>query len=354
MDKRAKVVLGVGAAVGAGLLIVKAIKGGSAPPPPPPPPNKANLYGVVSNAATGQPVAGAEVTLELPGVGQAKVTTGSNGAFQFLGLDMETYQLSCLKSGYAEYSQIITPVEGNNQCDITLNPVAGTFGTVEGHVSDIVTSKYLPGVEVSLESGDYRQEYTTGEDGLFRFTDVPTGKAICSGSRSGYQPVQMEVTIPEGILRFSFPMAPIDDPDYQAIFGAQAAALGGDQFALFAATYKILSLNQLEITTVWAHNCNPIEYPELNYKEWCEGWLDGTIDGEWHPIDPPDWNSPWPVTGDTARQVLVKKDTVTSHLTSENHVVQRIKLNLIYGVYDNGVSGSDSIGTKTIVPVRIG
>lgn len=92
--KDKKVGIGI-AALLAGLGIWLLAKFAKAAPPPPPPPGLANLYGKVTDAQTGNPVAG--VLLALNGM---TVLTDSGGNYTFLELEPGSYSGSASKAGY--------------------------------------------------------------------------------------------------------------------------------------------------------------------------------------------------------------------------------------------------------------
>ncbi len=79
------------------------------------------IYGKVSDARTGEMIAGAEVTLT-PG-GRA-TSTGTNGIFEFSNLDAKQYELQAKKEGYQSNTKPITVVPGQNASgDIQLTPL---------------------------------------------------------------------------------------------------------------------------------------------------------------------------------------------------------------------------------------
>jgi len=91
--KKAAVVLGAG--VGIAGLIYLATRARAAPPPPPPPPGLANLYGKVTDAITGKPLAGVLITLN-----GYSVFTGSDGRYEFTNLEPGGYTVEFSKEGY--------------------------------------------------------------------------------------------------------------------------------------------------------------------------------------------------------------------------------------------------------------
>jgi hypothetical protein len=72
-ENKKKIIAGVGIATGIALLLLLSKKGEGAPPPPP---DRANMYGQATDALTGHPIEGIEVSFaEYSGV------TGSNGYY---------------------------------------------------------------------------------------------------------------------------------------------------------------------------------------------------------------------------------------------------------------------------------
>ncbi len=87
----ALVIVPVGLA-GLGILALAAMAWAA---PPTPPPGKANLYGVVSDAVTGEPISGVLVTLN--GI---ETLTDAGGNYIFEDLDPGEYALQFSKEGY--------------------------------------------------------------------------------------------------------------------------------------------------------------------------------------------------------------------------------------------------------------
>ena len=76
------------------------------------------LYGIVSNFATGEPIGGATVTLSPGGRNQV---TGTDGRFEFKDLDPQQYTLTAQRSGYQTNRRTITAVVGEKtEVNITL------------------------------------------------------------------------------------------------------------------------------------------------------------------------------------------------------------------------------------------
>lgn len=155
MDTKTKRRLGI--AVGVGLITLGSIflfrrKAGAVvpppPPPPPPPPGYANLYGVVTDASTGGPLAGAQTSIGILGTEfggtQATSINPSDSSGYYLITDCGitgsmitlpgTYNVLFRKSGYQ--SLLVTGV----------NLVEGQNTTVNAQLSPIVQPElHIPG-----------------------------------------------------------------------------------------------------------------------------------------------------------------------------------------------------------------
>ncbi|GAJ12593.1 unnamed protein product, partial [marine sediment metagenome] len=107
-------VLGAGAALGAAYLLTRAAPPG---PPPPPPPGTANLYGLVTNAITGDTLSGVPIAID----GLYDVT--EYGYFAFTELELKRYTGTVTAEGYEPYSiDIVLDEERNYELDIALVP----------------------------------------------------------------------------------------------------------------------------------------------------------------------------------------------------------------------------------------
>lgn len=76
------------------------------------------VYGIVSDATTGEPIPG--VTVQLSPGGDTKLT-GSDGYFEFNDLTSQQYTITAQKPGYSTNRKSITAVPGEkNPVNITL------------------------------------------------------------------------------------------------------------------------------------------------------------------------------------------------------------------------------------------
>ena len=106
METKKKV--GIGAILAALALLFLWVKkaGGGGQPPPPPPPEKATLWGIVSDAATGSPVAGINAAL-----GSYSTNTDSSGKYEFLNIEPGTYASLTFTDPLGRYETLVLTEE---------------------------------------------------------------------------------------------------------------------------------------------------------------------------------------------------------------------------------------------------
>ncbi|MBA7560642.1 hypothetical protein ES708_02271 [subsurface metagenome] len=108
--KKAAAVLGVG--IGIGTAIYLATRAEAVP-------GKATLYGLISDATTGNPLPGVRVTLV-----SLETYTDSDGYYAFINLDTGPYTLTCEKEGYEMVSEDITLKAGDNPLNVAMAPIS--------------------------------------------------------------------------------------------------------------------------------------------------------------------------------------------------------------------------------------
>ena len=80
-----------------------------------------SIYGEVTDAQTGEPIRGVQVSLTPGGMA---TTTGSDGAYEFLNLDVAQYQLQAQKTDYVTNTKRVSVVVGKSVSgDMVLTPV---------------------------------------------------------------------------------------------------------------------------------------------------------------------------------------------------------------------------------------
>lgn len=89
-------------------------------------PSFGGIYGIVSDAETGEPIRSAYVVVS---PGNSSTVTGSDGHFEFTDLESRQYKIQVSANGYATNSRQISVVPGSNVSgDMTLSPVKEMSG----------------------------------------------------------------------------------------------------------------------------------------------------------------------------------------------------------------------------------
>lgn len=100
-------------------------------------PPVSRVMGTVISSVTGDPVAGAEVS-----VGAVTVTTGTDGRFELPGLVAGLATLRCAATGFEDFGVYFTLPAGNITRNITLAPLAvGAAGLRSDESANRTTSR---------------------------------------------------------------------------------------------------------------------------------------------------------------------------------------------------------------------
>lgn len=97
-DKEKKIIAGAGILGGIGLLLLLLKRGEAAPPPPP---GMANLYGKVTDAQTGSPIQGIEISFAEYGA-----VTQPNGYYLIEGINPGGYEVT-FHDPLARYQSVV-------------------------------------------------------------------------------------------------------------------------------------------------------------------------------------------------------------------------------------------------------
>ena len=77
-----------------------------------------NVYGIVTDVTTGEPVKNANVILS---PGNISTVTGNDGHYEYKNLEAEQYKIQVMSDGYITNSRQITVTPGNTvSCDMAL------------------------------------------------------------------------------------------------------------------------------------------------------------------------------------------------------------------------------------------
>lgn len=160
------------------------------------------VNGIITNAATGEPVPGARVTLLNSGVrgyytggeegNYGQVNSGGDGKFTLPGVQAGKYNITATAPGFiVQRESNIELAAGVNRREISLAMAPG--GTARGRVLDRATSAPIAGAIITIsassrgfENEKLRSDYmnvgmqlhraVTGLDGQFELTGIPPGK----------------------------------------------------------------------------------------------------------------------------------------------------------------------------------
>jgi hypothetical protein len=131
----------------------------------------ADLTGTVTDAATGNPLAGAEVRIAETG---SRVLTGDDGTYS-LPIPAGTWTVRALSFGYV-IDEIVLDLDPDlpTAHDVMLEPMATV--TITGEVRDL-SGQPLPGAEVAV-AGTPLPPVTTDADGSFVLAEVPAPMTV--------------------------------------------------------------------------------------------------------------------------------------------------------------------------------
>jgi carboxypeptidase family protein/calcineurin-like phosphoesterase family protein/Big-like domain-containing protein len=207
-------------------------------------PMPGTLTGVVSDAGTGLPLAGATVSYS---GGQA--VTDSAGAYSLGDMAEGTYLVGASASGYAATTQTVTIGPGQAAVQNFVLAQAGV-GTVDGKVTDAATGLAVAGVKVSYTGGTT----TTDSDGMYHLTSLPDGNTTLTATSAGYTDQTAVVVITAGsTTQQDFALAPLpgsiggvvtDSVTGRPIAGAQVTYSDGGTRTNAAGAYSLAGVTE--------------------------------------------------------------------------------------------------------------
>lgn len=161
-----------------------------------------SITGVVTDAATGAAIAGAQITAYDQASGQliASASTDGSGIYYLTGLATGGYQLMFFANGYltqwsggslSQASATAVPVSAPKATS-AVNASLSAGGSISGTVTDRVSGVAIAGAflyAIDSSSGDWVGSATTGSDGSYAITMLPTGHyrlRVVPGANSPY------------------------------------------------------------------------------------------------------------------------------------------------------------------------
>lgn len=219
-------------------------------------PTFGSLNGIVTNAESGDPVAGAELAVWKANVGIiARTLSGEDGSFDFPRLPAGDYVLKANARGYAGFhapvtifadqavtvsvalSPIIAPPTATPKPDPTKTPIPEPTRTPlptptplpeQGSISGVVQTRSAADVVVPVqdavvklirpETSNWVRSQRTNSRGEYSFDNVPGGVYVLKVFKEGFLVPERRVTLEPGAsLEVNFVLEPI--PSAGAVFG---------------------------------------------------------------------------------------------------------------------------------------
>lgn len=150
------------------------------------------LEGLITDADTGDPIEGAEVTI--PEVDQTQIT-GANGIFR-LNLDPGTYTVQVEAFGYeSDEAEFDVVVGETTPANFALEPIP--TGSLSGTITNLAGGAGLGGVLVELIGTPLFT--TTAANGAYSFPQVPANAYLIKASLFGFGAAEGIVTIQGGL-----------------------------------------------------------------------------------------------------------------------------------------------------------
>ena len=145
------------------------------------------IAGTVTDASTGDPIEGANVTVT---AGAYSDITDAYGHYNITDVPPGTYTVTASASGYYSNSTSATVIsEETTTADLELSPLPGT---IAGTVTDASNGEAIIGATVTANG----YNATTDAYGHYNITDVPLGTYTVTASATGYESAsQTDITV---------------------------------------------------------------------------------------------------------------------------------------------------------------
>jgi len=183
--------------------------------------NAGTLRGAVTDAATGDPLAGA--TLTLPERNRA-TTTGADGNYQFTGVEPGTVAVEAAADDFVSRRLEATVDSGSiTLLSPALTPSRALEVGVAGTITDNATGERIAGATVAVSGADSATA-TSAADGSYAIRELTPGALTLEASAPDYRAAAASVDAAAGIrLDFSPALQPADLPPAD---GASAGLAG--------------------------------------------------------------------------------------------------------------------------------
>lgn len=162
-----------------------------------PNPTTGMVKGLVTESATGMPLAG--VVIDMTGSATATTTTAADGTFSFIDVTPGAVTLTASKAGYYAVTGSGSVLAGGTlffNPQLPTTPPATLTGSLIGKVYDAATDQPIQGASITLASGP---SATTGSNGAFTITDIAANTYEITIAASGYIAQTYQVMIMAGV-----------------------------------------------------------------------------------------------------------------------------------------------------------
>ena len=160
----------------------------------------ASLSGTVLNWNSDIPLQNVVVQLKIGNQIQYETTTDPSGNYTFNNVQIDTYTLYAVKSGYAEWTESIAMTSGNNISGKKLRLQKNETGaSLSGTVQDLDSNVPIKNASVQLKIGNQiKYEAQTNTNGSFLFASVDAGTYTLTTIKNGYEQKSETVTLNSG------------------------------------------------------------------------------------------------------------------------------------------------------------
>jgi hypothetical protein len=148
----------------------------------------ATLSGLITDAATGLPLAGARIEIT---IGGSTSVSDASGAYTVSGLAPNDYSLLVTKPGYAAFNGVVSVTEPTTSFDIALD---SSVGSISGHVLDEYGAPVNAAQVVAYNPALNSHKIVSTVAGNFTVADLPADDYVLGIKALGYTTVQYPPT----------------------------------------------------------------------------------------------------------------------------------------------------------------
>ncbi|WP_040549672.1 carboxypeptidase regulatory-like domain-containing protein [Pedosphaera parvula] len=209
------------------------------------------LTGLVTDAFTSQPIAGAKVQV-IDAIGQTNtIITDATGQYGVTNIAVGSASITASKTGYLTSITTPTIVVGTNTQNLTLTP-----NTLTGVVTDAATSQPIVGASVQVvDAAGATNVLSSGPTGQFGLTNIAAGAATVTVTKAAYYPTNATPTFVSGPNTLNLQLTLIPQADVVTTSTGPASVVSG---ANFTYTITLTNLGPATASNVVASDALPL------------------------------------------------------------------------------------------------